>query len=480
MSPTRQLDVRIVSDARLPNGGVITAAVQNDQAKYSTEWFFTTSGALFGMRGLYNFCPDPRQFRVEGSETDLSGSSTTTSTIGGGPSTKPPSRLSIGAEFFYGLLNKAGGMSVGLRFSTLPPYSGSSPSDRTTPAQTSSTSQLQPQSNALSDHSTFPYTTTLTFTPLSGSLCATYSVRAGKRVSLSSQYDFNFFSYESGVILGAEVWRSYRDTRSGRSTLDSNDDGVADNDNGGGPTTSTETINANATNPGEQSSRAAVVSPPEASRPGIHISSHPYPEPDPDSTTVTTPESSTPIDPDAIKSVIKARIDQDFRLRLLYESRFKEIIFTIGANLDLRAPFSPDPLSSSSSAAALSLSLPLSSSTSTPSASTSSSPSGLSTSKPVIGGVGSELGAAAAVAAAATAEVTGEAPPGTGRDTVAAVGAMHPSRSASYEPGQKNGSVPSSSAVIQRSGGRYFGGSVYGRPVGPFIIGLGVHLSFSS
>ena len=158
LSPTRQLKVSCVSDASLPNGANILTLLQHDVGKYSTEYLYSTDSALLGARGLYNFGPDPRSGRALPSEP-LYG------------------RFSAGAELYYGVLNKSGGMSAGLRFATLPRHIG------------------------------FPYTMTLTVNPLMGNLSSTYAVKAGRNLALCSRFDFNFYSYESGLKVGCELWR---------------------------------------------------------------------------------------------------------------------------------------------------------------------------------------------------------------------------------------------------------------------------------
>lgn len=167
LTPRSQLKVSCVSDSRLPNGGTVLALLQHDTGRFSTEGLYSTDSALLGLRGLYNFGPPPIP------------STSTTSTQ---PAATPPAaRLSLGAEAYFSPLNKSGGLSTGLRFSTLAPHPG------------------------------FPYTTTLTLNPLMGSLESTYSVRASRLLALSSRFDFNVYSYESGLVLGMELWRLRED-----------------------------------------------------------------------------------------------------------------------------------------------------------------------------------------------------------------------------------------------------------------------------
>ncbi|KAF8532839.1 hypothetical protein BDD12DRAFT_868233 [Trichophaea hybrida] len=142
-------------DNRLKHGGTIMAMLQHDKGKWCSEYLYSTDVALLGWRGLYNFGPaEPVQ-----------------------DGDKPVGRFSGGAEVYYGVLNKSAGMSAGLRYTTLPSHPG------------------------------IPLTMTLTLNPLMGHLSATYAVRAGNSAVFASRFEFNMFSYESDIVLGAEVWR---------------------------------------------------------------------------------------------------------------------------------------------------------------------------------------------------------------------------------------------------------------------------------
>ncbi len=171
LSPNRLLRLNCVSDATLPNGGTVLALLQNDFGKYITEYLYSTDSSLLGFRGLWNFGYDPR---VPLDEQHVS--------------SRPPrhpwdhqnGRLSAGAEAYFSPINKSGGISTGLRFTTLPIHSG------------------------------FPYTMTLTLNPLMGNLSSSYAVKAGPNLSLCSQFDFNVYSYESDVSLGLELWQMGR------------------------------------------------------------------------------------------------------------------------------------------------------------------------------------------------------------------------------------------------------------------------------
>lgn len=229
LSPTQQLRVSAVSDSGLNNGGTILTLLQNDVGKYSTEYMYSTDSALMGVRGLYNFGADPRV-----APTEPATALRAADPVHG--------RFSAGAELYYGLLNKSGGISTGLRFTTLPNHTG------------------------------FPYTMTLTLNPLMGNLSSTYAVKAGPNLALCSRFDFNFYSYESELQLGCELWRRRRNTE--------------------------------------------VEWAVKRLRPGW---TRPTAAPD-----------------DDVSGVLKAHVDQDWRIGLLWEGRIKELLFTLGASLDLK------------------------------------------------------------------------------------------------------------------------------------------------
>lgn len=237
LSPTSQLKLSAVSDSRLRNGGTILALHQYDVGKYSADTLYSTDGGLVGLRGLYNFGPDPRKEITEAPRTD----------------DRFYGRFSAGAEMYYGALNKSGGMSFGGRFATLPAYKG------------------------------VPLTATLTLNPLMGNLSTTYAVKAGKNLALCSKFDFNVYSYESDVILGCELWRMKAKVpkervRSWEAKLEWRLDPVDED---------------------------------------------PVPE------------------PDVVAGVLKARVDQNWRIGLLWEGKIKDLLFTLGSSVDMKNKSQP-------------------------------------------------------------------------------------------------------------------------------------------
>ena len=119
-SPQTQLRITAVSDTKFKNGGTILALVQQDVGKYSTEYLYSTSEGLVGARGLYNFGHDPRSREKPVPDTavlqdpefafpDPAVFEETDVTEEAELEKLPTGRLSMGAEVYYGVLNKSGG-----------------------------------------------------------------------------------------------------------------------------------------------------------------------------------------------------------------------------------------------------------------------------------------------------------------------------------------------------------------------------------
>ena len=180
IGPNTQVKVSYVSDASLPSSATVLAQIQHNAVKHSTEYIFSTDSALLGVKGLYNFgnlenveaSPKPDHQGLLNIPTTSKNPMTSLDV-----SSKAQGQFSAGGEVYYGLLNKSGGISTGLRFATLPSHTG------------------------------FPYTMTCTLNPIMGNLSSTYSVLASPSLALSSRFDFNVYSYESGLRIGFELWR---------------------------------------------------------------------------------------------------------------------------------------------------------------------------------------------------------------------------------------------------------------------------------
>lgn len=234
ISPTQQLKISAVSGNLYRNGGTILALYQHDVGKYSTDVLYSTDGGLLGIRGLYNFGPDPRDdiARQPISKID----------------DRFYGRFSAGAELYYGALNKSGGVSFGGRFATLPAHRG------------------------------VPLTATLTLNPLMGNFSASYAVKAGGNLSLCSRFDMNLYSYESDLTMGCELWKYKQKIRE----------------------------------PKERSMQAKLE------------------------WRLDDVEDADDDKPEEVSGVLKARIDQNLKIGVLWEGRVKELLFSLGSEFDLK------------------------------------------------------------------------------------------------------------------------------------------------
>ncbi|KAI1006319.1 Mitochondrial distribution and morphology protein 10 [Podosphaera aphanis] len=129
-------------------------------------------------------------------------------------------------------------------------------------------------------HTGTPFTSTLTLNPLVGNVSITHAVKAGPNLSLCSKFDFNIYSYESEFMLGCELWRVQKQ------------------------------LTAN-TSPRMLSSAE------------------------------TGPTRDEPPRPNEFIGVLKARIDQNWGIGLLWEGRVKEFLFTLGSSIDIRKTEQP-------------------------------------------------------------------------------------------------------------------------------------------
>ncbi|KAI8072966.1 hypothetical protein BC940DRAFT_292058 [Gongronella butleri] len=120
--------------------------MQYDAAKWCTEWSYTTDDGLLGLRGLYNFGKEGH------------------------------GQWSTGMEVYYGLLDKSGGLSTGLRY------------------------QTHPASSA-------PLSITYTVNPIVGHMSTSYVAQVADNLVLGSRFDFSIYSYDSDLAVGFE-WRT--------------------------------------------------------------------------------------------------------------------------------------------------------------------------------------------------------------------------------------------------------------------------------
>lgn len=158
---------------------------------------------------------------------------------------------------------------------------------------------------------------TLTLNPLMGNLSSTYAVKAGKHIALCSRFDFNFYSYESGVMLGAELWRLKK-----KPSLLQKVEQIAEHSDIPPSAVSLDDLTIN---PGMEklaAQNATNVASTSQNNSLLKSLEHGF-----------IPQS--PSDED-VAGVLKARVDQDWRIGLVWEGRFKELLVTVGGSLDLK------------------------------------------------------------------------------------------------------------------------------------------------
>lgn len=360
------LSLRAVSQEGLRHGGTLLGLAQWDdpRGRFGVETLGSTDGGVLGLRCLWN-ATNPASPPTE-TETETKVDCEAAAAAAAAPpedKERINGRFSVGGEIYYGLLNKSGGMSIGGRFQTLPTHAGT------------------------------PLAATVTFNLL-GHMSATYTVMAGD-CTLASMFGFNVYSYESEWAVGMELWRRKRPLAAAAALEEDMEEeevvaadearaaeaafantsqmygSVGDGDDSGRKqahpsfvmaavtpleptdtpisttTTTTTTTTAQAPPP--------TLSPPNAPK---------YPERsfqaklewrlDNDGGESTTPgETYDPTTGEKIikphepehefpAGVIKCRCDQHMRLGLLYEGRYKSLLFSLGTDIDLKkldAPF---------------------------------------------------------------------------------------------------------------------------------------------
>jgi mitochondrial distribution and morphology protein 10 len=125
---------------------------------------------------------------------------------------------------------------------------------------------------------------TVSVNPLMGNLSTTYAVKAGSNLTLCSRFDFNVYSYESDLVLGCELWRHRRKSPLGEAVIVGLE---------GGPMVDT-TKKSNAI------------------------------------------ASLGPAKDENVVGVLKARVDQNLKIGLLWEGRIKDLLFSLGSSVDLK------------------------------------------------------------------------------------------------------------------------------------------------
>ncbi|CAG8446852.1 11973_t:CDS:2 [Funneliformis caledonium] len=208
-----QCVVTAVSDPRSKAASHVTTELQYDVGQWCTELSYTTDGELFGVRGLYNFASQSQEETdtdsnneeqslqdkkkkkddnlkaplVERNVFDVSSESEDDDEV---ESLK--GEWSIGAELYYGVRERSGGVSAGIRYRSLPQFSLQS-----------------------------PISVTYLINPIMGHMSAAFAAQVSDDLALCPRFEFNMYSYESDLMIGAEWWQREHERES-----ESNDDTV--------------------------------------------------------------------------------------------------------------------------------------------------------------------------------------------------------------------------------------------------------------
>lgn len=336
LSPAFQAQFSAVSGQHLRDGGTALGLLQYDVGRYALEGLASTDGGLLGFRGVYNFGGDLSSKKHTSSSTEN----------GNGDKERIYGRFSTGGEIYYGTLNKSGGISIGARFATLP------------------------------DHKGTPLSATLTMNPLMGNIAASYAVMAGKDCSLATRMEFNIFSYESSWAVGMELWRkpfartiaeadtTLADTAAAKKTAQrlhfatktaaiQPDTKVTELTNATEaaqtpsptPTTAERSFNAKLEWRLDEPEKSAekLVEKKAASKAN---GGNAIPKSKTKKTTllkavqpvkaVETGAVEGNEEKEEYAGVVKARLDQNLRLGVLWEGRVKSLLFSLGSGIDLR------------------------------------------------------------------------------------------------------------------------------------------------
>ncbi|KAH8780918.1 hypothetical protein F5883DRAFT_405812 [Diaporthe sp. PMI_573] len=295
VTPEVNLTLRAVSQETLHHGGTALALASWDDpaGRFGLETLASSDGGVLGLRGLWNATNPPLRSNTSEMTPAAVATNGSSNHNNNADRERVNGRFSVGGEIYYGLLNKSGGLSLGGRFQTLPTHAGT------------------------------PLTAALTFNLL-GHFSATYAVMAGRGCTLASQFGFNIYSYESDWALGVELWRGGRARKEGGAVTPSE------------PATAAAAWPTAHPPPKQRSFQAKL----EWRLDGDDNKNTPEEEYDPSTGAKLT--TTGELGEDSPAGVVKCRCDQHMRVGLMYEGRYKSLLFSLGTDVDLRrldAPF---------------------------------------------------------------------------------------------------------------------------------------------
>ena len=121
-----------------------------------------------------------------------------------------------------------------------------------------------------------PLIMTMTITPLMGQISTSYAIKASPYSAFCSRFNFNLYSYESELVVGCELWQRR-----------------------------------------QKYSQAQTTALPQST------------------TFLTAMELADSKTEDPVTGVLKARMGSNFDLGFVWEGRFRNVVFSLGATLDL-------------------------------------------------------------------------------------------------------------------------------------------------
>lgn len=294
-----------VSDPLSKSASHLSLQFQYDKGKYCAETSFTTDDGMIGIRGLYNFGRDfnlsyqamlsegRRRRRLdrqagtnhanladeEEEDEELEQEPDLEEWLN--PSGRTRGYWSAGTEIYYSVADKLGGVSLGLRYRTLPPLTSAS---STSPDQ----GPRYPTSTSPEHHQHYiPITVTNTLSPIPGQLSSSYAAQVHPDVGLCSRFDFNLNSFDSDLTAGVEWWIRERERKGASSSSSSSQK--------------------------ESSPFPKTVGVPD------------LPTAIPVTNTTKDAEEKQPI-----VGVIKARVGVQSGLAIMWEGRFNKLLFSLG------------------------------------------------------------------------------------------------------------------------------------------------------
>lgn len=160
LSQQMQLLIKCISNPAIDKNSTMIVYLQKNTPKFLREFIYSTNEALFGFRFLYNF----------GEGVNLPKTSARI------VSKFNNSVFSFGSEIWYAALSMSPALSTAFRYSTRSTSTGK------------------------------PLTMTVACNPILGHISSDYTVKTSVSSTFCSRYDFNFFSYDSDLSLGFEIF----------------------------------------------------------------------------------------------------------------------------------------------------------------------------------------------------------------------------------------------------------------------------------